>query len=236
MAVPRRDRTRGGARRGADARDGYRSRLVECLADDFAAVQSLLGEAAFEALAHDYIDEHPSRSPSLNAFGQSMPSFLVERRATAGPFAADLARLEWAIVEAIHAAASPPLTLDRLEPMTPEQWAVARLVPSASVRVLRFGWAANAYYQAFRGDAGPAAPGPEPSATLVHRRGWVVWRRDLTPRMARLLETIVAGAPLGEALETSISDEDEETQAQVMSWFQDWVGAGVFTAVDLLGP
>ena len=217
-------------------RDGYRSRLVECLADDFAAVRSWLGEGTFEALAHDYIDEHPSRSPSLNAFGRSMPAFLAERRVVAGPFAADVARLEWAVVEAIHAAASPPLTLDRFQHMTPEQWAAARLVPAASTVVLRFECAANAYYQAFRDGAGPTELDATPSATLIHRQGWVVWRRDLTPPMARLLEAIVAGAPLGEALETSISSEDEGTQAHVMHWFQDWVGSGVFTAVELPEP
>ena len=93
-------------------------------------LQFLLGEAAFEAVAHDYIDEHPSRSPSLNGFGRSMAPFLAERAdavgaAGVGAFAADLARVEWAIVEAIHAAPSPPLTLDRFEHMTPDQWATA---------------------------------------------------------------------------------------------------------------
>ncbi len=222
-------------------RDGYRGRLVECLADDYPAVQFLLGEAAFEAMAHDYVAEHPSRSPSLNGFGQSMASFLAARADAAGapgvgPFAADLARIEWAIVEAIHAAPSPPLTLDRFEHMTPDQWATARLVPAASAVVLRLAYDANAYYQAFRDDARPSPPGPAPSATLVHRKGWVVWRSDLTPSMTRLLETIVAGAPLGEALASSISDEDEGTQAHVTHWFRDWVSGGVFTAVELPEP
>jgi len=214
-------------------RDGYRGRLVECLADDYPAVHYLLGEAAFEALAHDYIEEHPSRSPNLNAFGRSMSSFLAEHGGPVGPFAADLARLEWAIVEAIHAAPSPPLTLERLEHMTPEQWAGATLAPAASVRVLCLAHPANAYFQAFRDDARPSAPGPAASATLVHRRGWVVWRTDLTAPMARLLEAITRGAPLGEALAAAISDEDEGAQANVTHWFRDWVGGGVFTSVQL---
>jgi hypothetical protein len=221
------------AERLAIYRDGYRGRLVECLADDYAAVQFFLGEAAFEALAHDYIEQHPSRSPNLNAFGRSMASFLGARAGEAGPFAADLARLEWAIVEAIHAAPSPPLALDRFEHMSPEQWSVARLVPAASVRVLRLAHPANAYYQAFRTEGHPSPPPPAPTATLVHRRGWVVWRTDLEPAMARLLEAIVGGAPLGEALAASIADEDEGTQAHVTHSFQDWVGGGVFTAVEL---
>jgi hypothetical protein len=223
------------AERLAIYRDGYRGRLVECLADDYAAVRHLLGAETFEAIAHDYIERHPSRSPNLNAFGRSMPSFLAQRSG-ATPLAADLARLEWAIVEAIHAAASPPLTLDRFEHFTPEQWATAVLVPAASVRVLRFAYPADAYYQAFRNDEHPSAPGPGRSATLVHRRGWVVWRSELTSRMARLLDAIVSGIPLGEALTDSIADADEGTQASVTHWFREWVAGGVFTAVELPAP
>ena len=191
-------------------RDGYRARLVDCLADDYAAVRYLLGEAAFEAIAHAYIDEHPSRSPNLNAFGRAMPAFLAGRSGAAGPLALDVARLEWAIVEAIHAAASPPLTLDRFEHMTPEQWATAVLVPAASVRLLRFAHPADAFYTSLREGERPIAPAPAPSATLVHRRGWVVWRTALSPAMAGLLEAIVSGVGLGAALTASIAGRTRE--------------------------
>ena len=65
------------AERLAIYRDGYRARLVECLADDYPAVRHLLGAEAFEAIAHAYVDKHPSRSPNLNAFGRLMPAFLA---------------------------------------------------------------------------------------------------------------------------------------------------------------
>ena len=51
--------------------------------------------------------------------------------------------------------------------------------------------------------------------------------------MARLLDAIAAGAPLGEALAASIADEDEGTQAHVTHSFRDWVSGDVFTAVEL---
>jgi hypothetical protein len=217
-------------------RDGYRRRLVECLADDYPAVRYLLGDPAFEAIAHAYIDRHPSRSPNLNAFGRWFPAFLAAAHADVGTFPPDLARLEWAIVEAIHAAASPPLALERLERMTPEQWAPAVLVPAASVRVLHFAHPVDPFYQAFRDDEHPTAPAAAPSATLVHRRGWVVWRSELTPTMARLLEAIAAGSPLGEALANSVESDDVAAQASVTRWFQEWVSNGVFTALELPAP
>jgi hypothetical protein len=217
-------------------RDAYRGRLVECLADDYPAVRYMLGKAAFETIAHAYIDRHPSRSPSLNAFGRWFSAFLAARDADIGTFPAELAQLEWAIVEAIHAASSPPLTLERLERVTPEQWPTAVLVPAASVRVLRYTHPVDSFYQAFRNDEHPTVPAAALSATLVHRRGWVVWRSELTPAMARLLEAIGAGSPLGEALASSVGGEDPGAQASVTRWFQEWVSSGVFTAVELPAP
>jgi hypothetical protein len=217
-------------------REGYRSRLVECLADDYPAVRYLLGNSTFETIAHAYIDRHPSRSPNLNAFGRCFPAFLAAGHAGVGTFAPELAQLEWAIVEAIHAEASPPLTLERLESMAPEQWAAAVLVPAASVRVLRFAHPVDSFYQAFRDDQRPVAPAVASSATLVHRRGWVVWRSELTPAMARLLEAIQGGSPLGAALASSIESEDTAVQASITRWFQEWVSGGVFTAVELPAP
>ncbi len=219
-------------------RDAYRGRLVECLADDYPAVQYLLGNAAFEEAANEYIDAHPSRSPSLNAFGRSMSDFLTRQAESFGPSVGELARLEWGIVEAIHATPGTPIALDRLEQMTPEQWTTARLVPAPSVRVLSFAHAVNAYYVAFREGAKPTRVAASPSATLIHRAR-LGGLANGPPRLRcaeALLAALVAGAPLGEALATAITDEDEGTEANVTRWFRDWVSEGVFTAVDLPEP
>src|SRR5690349_1648350 len=45
-------------------RFGYRARLVECLADDYPVLASVLGETAFESLCASYIERFPSSSPS----------------------------------------------------------------------------------------------------------------------------------------------------------------------------
>jgi hypothetical protein len=203
------------------------------LADDYPAVRHLLGPDTFETIAHAYIERHPSRSPNLNAFGRKMAAVLGE---LGTPFAADLARLEWAIVEAIHAAASPPLAIDRFEQLTPAQWATAILVPAASVRVLRFAYPVDAYYRAFRNDEQPTSPQPAPTATLVHRRGWVVWRTELAPPMVRLLDALVSRVPLGDALAASIEEADEASEAGITRWFQRWVADGVFTSLELPPP
>jgi hypothetical protein len=60
---------------------------------------------------------------------------------------------------------------------------------------------------------------------------------DLTPPMATLLERLVAGARLGDALEDAATGFDgvpEEVAGQkLMSWFQSWVSGGLFTGVTM---
>ena len=220
---------------------GYKARLVECLIDDFPAVRYALGEDAFEELSRAYINAHPSRSPSLNGFGRMMPQFLASYPHEHARFLADLAALEWAMVEVLHAEAAPTLTQESLNEIPPDRWGEARLPPSKTVRVLRFRYPVNAYFQAFRNDAEPQIPSEEASATAVYRVKYAIWRMDLTPLMCGLLEALYAGARLGDALEAIATDADSadalaEAERNVMVWFREWVAAGFFARIDVGKP
>lgn len=204
-------------------RRGYHARLVECLADDYPAVQNALGHGPFATLCRAYIDEHPSTGPSLNDFGRHMPAFC---RSRGQAFAADLADLEWAIVEVIHAPSASPLTLEGLRDVAPDAWATARLVPNTAFRLLRFEHPVNAYFQAFRAGDEPPVPAAEASATAVYRNGPRLWRMDLTVPMFRVLSALASGANLSDALSQE-SDADA-----VALWFREWVASGLFVGVD----
>jgi hypothetical protein len=217
-------------------RSGYRARLVECLVDDYPVLAETLGEERFRALCHAYIDRHPSTSPSLNAFGRHMAAFCRE---TEGRFASELATLEWALVEVLHAATPAALDLATLQAIPIEAWAAARLARSESVRLLMFEHPVNAYYQARRMGEEPPIPSASPSSTAVYRQGLTLWRLDLTPAMTRVLSALLEGAPIGEALERMGADEADpdalaEAERSVMTWFREWVQSGFFERV-LLG-
>jgi hypothetical protein len=221
-------------------RTAYHARLIECLADDYPALQAALGERSFEALCRAYVARHPSASPSLNAFGAKMPAFCrAETGLECGPFAADLASLEWAIVEVIHAPGAPPLTPARLAEIPADAWAGAHLEPTPAFRLVRTHYPVNAFFQAFREGSNPAIPEPLPSATAVYRSGPTVWRMDLTVPMAALLERLVAGDALGDALDHAAAAmqgiPDEVAGQRLMSWFQAWVSGGLFTGASIEG-
>jgi hypothetical protein len=208
---------------------GYRSRLVECLADDFPAVEYALGEEAFRTLCHAYIAEHPSQSPSLNRFGRHMAPFVLARGGALGAFLHDLAALEWAIVERIHAPPAEAIDLDVLQQVPLDLWAGARFAPSGAIEVLELRYAANRFFQAFREQQGPRIPDAAPTVTVVYRRGWSVWRMDLAPAMRKLLDALFAGVPLGEALEAAA--QDGASADDVMTTFREWVAGGFFARI-----
>ncbi len=221
-------------------RSAYHARLIECLLDDYPAVAATLGEAAFDELCRKYIELYPSTGSNLNSFGARVARLCrasAAERTELGAFVADLAALEWAIVEVIHAASADPLTMAALTDVPAERWAEARLVATPAFRLLRFEYPVNAYFQAFREGLGPAVPPPEPSAVAVYRNGPTIWRMNLGEAGFELLYALTRGRSLGESLaeaSAAFSGIDESVAAQrVTGWFRDWVASGLFSAVEL---
>jgi hypothetical protein len=227
-------KTLAGIERLAIYGDAYRSRLVECLADDYPALKYALGEDAFEALCVRYIARHPSTSPNLNSFGRHMPAFCRTEEHPPLLFEGELAALEWTMVEVLHAASGEKLDLATLATVPTDQWERARFAASGAVRVLEFGYPVNAYFQAFRTDAAPSVPAAAWSATAVFRDGATIWRMDLGRAMHALLMMLFGGTPLGPALEALAANGHltEGEGAQVMVWFRDWVRHGFFARIE----
>lgn len=215
---------------------GYHARLVECLLDDYPVLAELLGEDDWEALCRAYVDRHPSTGPNLNPFGRHMAAFCKEKGLD---FASELAALEWALVEVLHAECPPPLDASALAAIPPDQWANAHFVTSGALRLLRFEHPVNRVYAASKMN-GEAATVPEraPTALAVYRKEHLLWRMELSPAMLAVLEPLTKGQTLGEALgaiEETITDPAalEDLGKNLMVWFREWVTAGFFTRIDL---
>jgi len=99
--------------------DVYRNNVVvgmtEALRATFPAVDKLVGAEFFAASARIYIDQHPPRSPLLFRYGENFGDFLDGfPPAASTPYLGDVARLEWARLEAYHARDCEPLAIDAL--------------------------------------------------------------------------------------------------------------------------
>ncbi len=95
----------------------YWFRVLDSLAEDFRALRSVVGSHAFEALSIAYLAAHPSRSFSMRNLGSKLAEWLARNSQFAGRrqrLALDVARIEWAFVEAFDGAEREPLTLDQI--------------------------------------------------------------------------------------------------------------------------
>jgi hypothetical protein len=99
------------ARRFAVHRNNVVVSLVDALADTFPVVQALVGEEFFRAMAKVFVRAQPPASPLMHRYGGDLPAF-IEGFPPARELAclADVARLEFARVQACHSADAPPLS------------------------------------------------------------------------------------------------------------------------------
>jgi hypothetical protein len=101
---------RGGAEPGRSKRfrvhrNNVFASLTGALRGRYPVIERLVGEDFFEAAAGHFIEAHPPRSPVLIDYGEGFSAFLESfEPASALPYLADVARLEWLRHRAYHAA------------------------------------------------------------------------------------------------------------------------------------
>jgi hypothetical protein len=84
--------------------------LADALETSHPVCVRLVGAEFFRALARRFARDVPSRSPDLCDYGVELGEYLESFEPARGlPYLADVARLEWALHRARHAADAPPL-------------------------------------------------------------------------------------------------------------------------------
>jgi hypothetical protein len=180
--------------------------LTNALSLTFPAVQRLVGAGFFEAAAQEFIRSHPPASAYLNDYGREFPQFLAQFPHAAGlAYLADVARLEWAVSCALHAADASPLDLTLLAGLDPAQMAAVRFVPHPAVAAIGLDTPADAIWRAVLDQdhaamhAIDAASGPVWLLIERDTQGVQVRRMDSTAWV--LTQRLFAGEPLHAALE-----------------------------------
>lgn len=189
-------------------RNNVVSSLVEALADTFPVVRAVVGDAPFRALAAGHVRAHPPRSPALAHYGSGFATWLVDAEGLAAqPWLPDLARLEFARVQAFHAAEAQALGADTLTPWLARPDALPGLVLHLhpSVQVLASAWAVVSLWAAHQGP-GPTTSPPmhEAEAALVMRAGDDAVVVPVASATARWVARLCRGLPLGLAVTEAI--------------------------------
>lgn len=243
-SVIRRSRSLSSANRLEIYVNAYYARLMECLEEEFAVTRYALGEDLFDAISFGYLQSYPSRSYTLGQLGAKFPGFLDESRLHAqaapegaGPtwpeFIVELATLERSLYEVYDGPGTEgggALDPDALQQLPPEAWGELQLWVAPSLRLHRFEHPVHVYWTRRKDDEEPEPCEPQPTKLALSRQDYVVERAELSDAEFALLEQIVAGATLGEAIGAAIeaAGDGERVETQIGNWFANWTGRGYF--------
>ncbi|MEZ4363047.1 MAG: DNA-binding domain-containing protein [Kofleriaceae bacterium] len=199
----------------------YWFRALDSLEEDFPAVALLLGRAPFWELLERYLLAHPPRTHSLRYLGAGFADFLAQRTfALPHPVhAEELARLEWAWIEAFDAAELPAAPA--------EQLAEVPLGLQPHLTLLACRTAADALWlraieERPRGRLAPATEPPR-RFVAVFRDGDTRDVERLHPAAFALLSSLAAQGSLAVALEAAAPRlPARRGAALVRGWFATW--------------
>ena len=190
--------------------------LTRALRLSFPAVDRLVGEDFFAAAAQRFIEASPPHAADLNQYGEDFADFLASfEPAESVPYLADVARLEWAVSRALHAPPAPPLTPEALSTVPPEDQADLRLRPHPTLSLLSPGYPARAIWEAVLApddderDARLATIDLESAGErlAVLRSDGALEIEALSGPAFELAQALIAGRPLGDALERIPADD-----------------------------
>ena len=233
----------------------YWNRILECFYNDYPGLQTLLGEKKFRNLAIAYLDQCPSQCFTMRNLGRSLESFLRAEPHHTKPIeqlALDMARLEWAHVEAFDAEAKPFLTADDLLGLDASN---LQLTLQPYLSLLELEYAVDEFLlslkregDTLRSEASNAImesrkhtvkkftkPKRKKIFLAVHRMDDCVWYKRIAADEFKILSALRDGATLENACAEAIDPEArsvEEWSSLIRQWFQNWTSLGWFCRLE----
>jgi hypothetical protein len=228
----------------------YWFRILSAFSEDFPALEATIGKRRFDALAQAYLTENPSRSFTLRNLGSNIESWLRANPNWTGQhhaIAIDVARLEWAYVEAFDNGEEPALTLADVAELKMD----SLLFLQPHVRLLRLDYPVDDFIievhrrQALSSVASNAVtrigsgarrrrlnpPAAEEILLAVHRFDHAVYYKRLQPEAFRLLDGFASGLSFGASLERAFQNSaipEADQPASIQQWFASWAELGWF--------
>ena len=117
----------------------YWFRVVGAVSEDYPALGAVLGHQRCDELILAYLKENPSTSFTLRDLGAKLPAWLDTNAELAGShhqLAVDVARLEWAYIEAFDSPALLPLSTEEFSRLSPTS--ILALQPHLRLLDLRY--------------------------------------------------------------------------------------------------
>jgi Putative DNA-binding domain len=229
----------------------YWFRVLSSMVEDFPGLRAVLGDKRFEAMSKAYLVDCPSRSFTLRNLGARLEGWLRKHPKWAGPkqaLAVDIARLEWADIEAFDGKAEPAL---RPQDLRANAGAKLKLKLQPYVRLLDLRYpaddlllevrkedtdtdfASNAFQERHKRKRVQAVAKLKPAEIflVVHRMDDSVYFRRMEREEFVILSALRDGKSLERAIEAAFRKSRvpaEERAGLVQGWFQNWATLGWF--------
>jgi hypothetical protein len=229
----------------------YWFRVLSSMVEDFPGLRAVLGDKRFEAMSKAYLVECPSRSFTLRNLGARLEGWLRKHPKWAGPkqaLAVDIARLEWADIEAFDGKAEPALRPEDLRAdagaklklkLQPYVWLLDLRYPVDDLLLevrkedTDTDFASNAFQERHKRKRVQAVAKLKPAEIflVVHRVDDSVYFRRVEREEFVILRALRDGMPLGRAIDAAFRKSRvpaEERAGKVQQWFQNWAALGWF--------
>ncbi|MGC2400985.1 MAG: DNA-binding domain-containing protein [Acidobacteriaceae bacterium] len=210
----------------------YWFRLISAISEDFPALNTLLGPKRFDSVILAYLAKNPSTSWTLRDLGAKLPAFLERHPEFTGRrhgLAVDVARLEWAYVDAFDGKQLHPLAAEDVYAVGPDTQVF--LQPHLQLLSLKYpvdnlvlavkkgttaseivSGAASQRASHVRVTIPPMRP--EPVYLAVHRFEDSVYYRRLQRETFLLLSALRSGASVGDAVSQAMEGTKLQAEEQ----------------------
>lgn len=218
-------------------REQFWLRHTSCLLEDFPGLSGILGQRSWERLIEGYLETCPPTHYSLRDLGARLPEYVeTQTWLDAHALCCDMARLEWAYIEAFDAADGGRLEPAALMSIEAHAWATARLSFAPALRLLRVDYPVpELRLRLKQADSAPIPyPDRDPQNLVVYRQNYRLQHSSLPDTAFELLTRLHAGESLLAAVEPVVSEsgiEVDELGPWLTQWFRQWAELGWVTAV-----
>lgn len=157
--------------------DAYRLRLIEILSNDYPKLQTLMGLDAFNRLAYDYLEAHPSPFFSVRYFGKALSAFLENNSDYPEPYLSEMAAFEWALGNTLDSEDAPHVDFSTLQSMDPSVFPTIKLGFHPSLYLLNFKWNVPTVWQTIESE--PLATDCLSNLKDSEGQYWIVYRQHI---------------------------------------------------------
>lgn len=207
--------------------------LRDALGDTFPVVKQLVGEEFFAGMAQAFVREHLPQTPVLLEYGGAFPRFIERFPPADGvPYLADMARVEWAWLQAYHAADATSIAAEAMAGIAEDKLDDLKFVAHPSLWLISSDWPVVSMWLAHQSSGEPdlsnLPSGPEYG--LIIRPDYDVDVHVISASASRMIDELADEQPLGVAFAAIADIPDSDPSANLVQFFSTGCVVGLVTS------